>query len=474
MKAFVVAALLVASVASQSFDLMDKSLYNKFNKPTHRLSTVEELLLKEKLGNQMMGYNKYNTFNNFNDMDLTHMFGGQQVNILSLEELVNIPLFREYMQIPTFRQFWEEYPVAMKKYVESPLFQQFWTVPQFQQYFRNPIFFYKYIVPQVQMISQTMYPTTEGIYNTPKYTPFMYNKYQPVYNREFPSTTYGQNVYSGLNYNTKYLLEKIYSHLNKKDVTETFTDVKMLPTGQVQEQTVGKIVDPITGEEKITVGDVKIVDEKIVPVDTMNFPVVGLDTKYQMDKIFGHHNTETIKDVLLKHIILNKIFGEKKVFTPEVYQTLFDKEEVMTPEIFNIIFTVLWITQVNGTAITGSVNMGTSSATSMQTVNTPIPLFSVAKAPAYDSASVTGITAYHLQTTPVIALSTGVDGTVSITLVDGNVTYVGNTATQTTSNSYVVDPGTVISNKALTLYADNAETAKLGSVVVNWGDGINH
>ena len=134
----------------------------------------------------------------------------------------------------------------------------------------------------------------------------------------------------------------------------------------------------------------------------------------------------------------------------------------------------LWITQVNGTTITSSVNMGTSSSTSMQTVNTPIPLFSVANAPAYDSVSITGITAYHLQTTPVIALTTGVDGTVSITLVDGNVTYVGNTATLTTSNSYIVDPGTVISNKALTLYANNAETTKLGSVVVNWGDGINH
>jgi hypothetical protein len=134
----------------------------------------------------------------------------------------------------------------------------------------------------------------------------------------------------------------------------------------------------------------------------------------------------------------------------------------------------LWITQVNGTTITSSVNMGTSSSTSMQMVNSPVPLFSVANAPAYDSVSITGVTAYHLQTTPVIALTTGVDGTVSITLVDGNVTYVGNTATPATSNSYFVDPGTVISNKTLTLYADNAETTKLGSVVVNWGGSINH
>lgn len=106
------------------------------------------------------------------------------------------------------------------------------------------------------MISQNVYPTTEGIYTTPKYTPFVYNKYQPIYNREYSS--YGQN---GLNY--KYLLEKMYNHLNMntkfgQDITDTFTDIKMLPTGQVQEQTVGKIVDPITGEEKITVGDFKV------------------------------------------------------------------------------------------------------------------------------------------------------------------------------------------------------------------------
>ncbi|SPF46739.1 exported hypothetical protein [Candidatus Desulfosporosinus infrequens] len=133
----------------------------------------------------------------------------------------------------------------------------------------------------------------------------------------------------------------------------------------------------------------------------------------------------------------------------------------------------LWITQVNGTAITSSVNMGTSSLTSMMTVPTPIPLYQVANAPAYDSASVTGVTAYHLQTAPVVALTTGVDGTVSITLVDGNVTYVANTATATVTNSYVVAPGTAISNKTITLYSDNPETTTLGSVLVNWGGGTH-
>jgi hypothetical protein len=330
MKSFIVAALLVASVAS--FDLMDltKDSRSLFKPNHHELSTVEKLLLKEKLGNQqMMGYK---------NLDMDRVFRGQQINILSLEELVSHPLLKEYMQFPLFVQLWEDHPVAFKRYVESPVFQQFWQVPEFQMYFRNVYYFNKYIVPQVQMISQSVYPSTEGIFNyertTPKYTPFVYNKYQPMYNREYP--TYGQNVYSGLN--NKYLLEKMYNHLNMnnkvgQDVTETFTNIKMLPTGQVQEQTVGKIVDPITGEEKITVGDFKLVDNKIVPVDTLNF------NKYQMDKIFGHHNikdVETIKDVLLKNIIVNKIFGEKKTFSPEVYQTVFDKE--MTPEIYSNIF----------------------------------------------------------------------------------------------------------------------------------------
>lgn len=172
----------------------------------------------------------------------------------------------------------------------------------------------------------------------------------------------------------KYLLEKMMNNLNmnkmgQHDVTETFTDVKMLPTGQVKEQTFGKIVDPVTGLEKITVGDVKVrkrhyfftgfrflkswvlihflfyflqlVDEKIVPVQGMDFSTVGIDSmtnKYQMNKIFGHHNTENIKDILLKHIILNKIYGDKKVITPEIYRTLFsENKEQVFPEMYDMI-----------------------------------------------------------------------------------------------------------------------------------------
>ncbi|SPF54051.1 exported hypothetical protein [Candidatus Desulfosporosinus infrequens] len=132
--------------------------------------------------------------------------------------------------------------------------------------------------------------------------------------------------------------------------------------------------------------------------------------------------------------------------------------------------TGLWLTQVNGITIMGSVNMGTTSSTSMQTVNTPVPLFNVANPPAYTSASISGITAYNLNTAnPVIALQTGSSGTVSLTLADGNVMYVANNATATISNSYTVDPGTSITGQTINLYSNSALTAKLGSVLVNWG-----
>lgn len=128
----------------------------------------------------------------------------------------------------------------------------------------------------------------------------------------------------------------------------------------------------------------------------------------------------------------------------------------------------LWITQVNGNTITGSVNMGTTSSPSMQTVNTPVPLFSVANAPAYDSVSTKGLSANHLQTIPVVALTAGDDGIVSITLQDGNLLYVANTVSPTVTNSYTVDPGKGINAKALTFYSDLAGTQKIGTTILVW------
>jgi hypothetical protein len=291
-----------------------------------------------------MDYNKYNTMDSVYDTeDISSV-------VISLEELVSHPLFREYLQIPLFRQFWEQYPTVFRRYVESPLFQRFWMLPQFQMYFRNPVFFYKYIVPQVQIIAQTVVPTTGEDFNfgtttTSRFNPYSTFGYTPRYNKwSVPMTesTFGRYPMTTTSH-YKYLLEKMMNHLNmnkmgQHDITETFTDVKMLPNGEVKESTFGKMVDPITGQDKITVGDVKLVNEKIVP--TMNFPmnfgVEGMTNKYQMNKLFG--NTQTIKDILLKHIILNKIYGDRKVITPEVYETLFGEHKQVFPELYDMIF----------------------------------------------------------------------------------------------------------------------------------------
>jgi uncharacterized protein YjdB len=133
----------------------------------------------------------------------------------------------------------------------------------------------------------------------------------------------------------------------------------------------------------------------------------------------------------------------------------------------------LWITQVNGKTITESVNMGTTSSPLMQTVNTPVPLFNLGigdNAPAYSSVSVTGLTASLLNdnTSPVVTLTTDNDG-ITITLADGNVTYVANTGSTTALNGYKIDPGTAISQQRLPIFYDSDQTTEIGSVLLNWG-----
>jgi len=133
----------------------------------------------------------------------------------------------------------------------------------------------------------------------------------------------------------------------------------------------------------------------------------------------------------------------------------------------------LWITQVNGKTITGQVNMGTMSSPSIQTVNTPVPLFNLGawtSAPAYPSVTVPGLTAYHLNrdTAPVVALTSGGDGTVSFTLTEGDVTYVAKTASTTGINSYKVDPGTAISQQYLSLSLYPTEPIKWNYTLLNW------
>ncbi|SPF36773.1 hypothetical protein SBF1_1680001 [Candidatus Desulfosporosinus infrequens] len=122
--------------------------------------------------------------------------------------------------------------------------------------------------------------------------------------------------------------------------------------------------------------------------------------------------------------------------------------------------------------------MGTTSSPSIQTFNTPVPLFNLgagANAPACPSVSVTGLNASHLNdnTSPVIALTTGEDGTISVTLADGNVNYVANSGSTTAKNSYIVDPGTLISQQNLVIFSNSAQAGKMGSIVLNWGSSPN-
>jgi len=138
----------------------------------------------------------------------------------------------------------------------------------------------------------------------------------------------------------------------------------------------------------------------------------------------------------------------------------------------------LWITQVNEKTITGSVNIGTTSSPLMQTVNTPVPLFNLgtlASAPAYSSVTVTGLTASDLNnnTSPVVAVTTGDDGTVSITLSDGNVNYVANSGSTTAINSYKIDLGTAIAQQQFGVFSDPTQTSRLGSTLLKWGNSPN-
>jgi hypothetical protein len=196
-----------------------------------------------------MDYNKYNTMDSVYDTeDISSVVGGYRgVTIMSLEELISHPLFRDFLQIPLFRQFLEQYPTVFRRYVESPLFQRFWMLPQFQMYFRNPVFFYKYIVPQVQLIAQTVVPTTGEDFDfgttttTSRFNPYNTFGYTPRYNKwSVPMT---ESIFGRYPTTTtthyKYLLEKMMNHMNmnkmgQHDITETLTDVKMLPNGEVK------------------------------------------------------------------------------------------------------------------------------------------------------------------------------------------------------------------------------------------------
>jgi hypothetical protein len=324
----VVAALLVVAQA-QNLEMMKELKESGLGlfKPHHRFSTidrtypkVEDLLMKE----------KYDTMRVTPDIDTVDMVDTMDIlrekNILSLEEMLREPIFHDYLRIPLFRQFWEEYPTVFRRYVESPLFQKFWTVPEFKQYFRNPVLFYKYILPQVKIITERIIPTTtmtdklwdmDTTFTTPFTTtsPWDLPFNKPEMNKWTvkPTITIPE---------LKYLLVKIMKHLKvnniEKDLFTPTTDMWNLRN----EETLKKVIDPFTLREKVVpvVGDWKVVDGKVLPLDIP----YGVEKKnFEFDTVFGKdRKTEILKELLLKKIILNKMLAEKKIINPEIYETL--------------------------------------------------------------------------------------------------------------------------------------------------------
>jgi len=341
MKAFIVLAL-VACASARSVDL--EGLLSK-----EKSLLREDWLLKDRLTNTHRFTNKglLNSFDYPTTTFTPSVYGDEdswtqrRVTILDLEELVQHPLFRVYLNIPLFRQFWEEHPVVFRKYVESPLFQQFWQHEQFIMYFRNPVLFYKYIYPQIQVIAQyvpeTRFPYTHhkshpynydvsdylntnthsgyerevtvgdymnrifghGVDRT-TYSPYTYGyTHSPVFGRH----QYGMN--QGVNY--KFLLDKIYRTLfiNKPvvgEVTQVRTDVKVAPAHKEV------VVEPITGEAKVIYEPTKIVDvkvdEKIVPRDESVVSEYSYETKHML------------KEALLKRLLITRHI------TPDMYHIL--------------------------------------------------------------------------------------------------------------------------------------------------------
>lgn len=332
MKAFIAVALLVAAVGAQEWKLKN------FQRPvTTRITGQEEGKLYRELPYQNV------RDRNMETLEIQRVLNNERVTVLSIQELYSTELFREYLSIPLFNQWIQQ--TIFQRYVASPLFQQFWTAPQFQQYFRNPVLFYKYIYPQLSQVYQYQPETTPtGVFE--RLPGLVYNgQYertvlgdrvirdnvdldllrriqqlqsslpQTGYPTPTNSQIFGRENYGLDNSQYKVLLDKIYRtlFLNKQgEVTGVVkTDIKTLPGTHVEEQTVGKIVDPTTGEQKITTGDVKIVEEKVVKVPEPARELVA-PKKDNVDTIV---EGELKKDVILKKLHLNK---GKKATTEEL------------------------------------------------------------------------------------------------------------------------------------------------------------
>lgn len=258
----IVAALLVVTVAGQ-FPLQKE--YTPLHKVNFRPHTTNDWAVKK------LGHPLERSFIYGQNVEVPAYLRDEvyDVPVLSLEEVVSHPLFEQYYQLPYFRQNFK-YP-AFQRYVASVYFQRFWTVPAFQTYFVNGVYFYKYVYPLVNVFKyDTVTPVTgEDVWNTNVY-PFNYygqqygHQYGQQYQQEYDNTYY------------RYIMDKIYSHIYQGQqhgrLQHIYTDVQLTPEGQVKEETIGQVVDPVTGEYKYTHGDLKTVEQHVAPVEHTVLP----------------------------------------------------------------------------------------------------------------------------------------------------------------------------------------------------------
>jgi len=349
MKAFIAVALFAACVAAQTIDQTQTGLYNPLwtNIKESGLGNTYNQILGQQYLQSQFGVKGYNvpTLNT-------------QYTQYSLEEIVRHPLFAQYYNIPLFRQHFT-HPL-FQVYLTTPYFQQYWIYPEFQNFFRNPYLFYKYVYPVVfntqnnnGVLDQSMYNNqwTKNVYpfagqnwqqqQQQMVRPFAgQNWQQQQMVRPFAGQNWQQEQmvrpFAGLwdktyqpqmeninnfwnkyqqtqvsPFNTGYpvvndqahyvnILDKVFkTQLMNRPEVEIKTDIKLMKP--IDEQTLGKYVDPITGEIKYTVGDIKTVEDRVVRVpmsmDDMTMYPKPIDTQM---------TGENWNDALLKKLYLSK------------------------------------------------------------------------------------------------------------------------------------------------------------------------
>jgi len=344
MKAFIVAALLVAAVAGQStMDILkfkqEKALLNKFDRPI-----MSELLLK-KLGYPM---EKTMTYGDNVEMPLYLQEELLEKKVLHLEEIMEHPLFREYMSLPLFREYWT-YP-AFQKYVTSIYFQKFWHIPTFKQYFLNPVYFYKYIYPIVNLFKTEMtMPTTVYGDELIKGSDMIVNKnvfpFGTGFERDllkdklFVPTYYNEDLKHKDTLHAKYLVAKIYAHLHN------------IPEELVKEHFLNKYTTTYPVDHTYKTFDSTIFGDKIhYPVDSyktfdstifgdkIHYPVASyktFDSTMFGDKI--HYPVDSYKtmdstmygDKLVKEALLKKMILNKMMHGDDTFKTVLPEEYIM-------------------------------------------------------------------------------------------------------------------------------------------------